>query len=211
MTGQAHIIDGKAHAAGLRAQIAGHVRQLKQAHGVTPGLAVVLVGEDPASQVYVRSKARQTVEAGMESFEIRLDATTRQETLLAEIARLNADDRVHGILVQLPLPKGLDAQQVLESIDPAKDVDGFHLVNVGRLAAGLPGGFVPCTPLGCLLLLRAHFGPGGLAGKHAVIIGRSNIVGKTAPSPSPIRGPVCWRWKPGGRIFWWLRLAGRKW
>jgi methylenetetrahydrofolate dehydrogenase (NADP+)/methenyltetrahydrofolate cyclohydrolase len=143
--------------------------------GVTPGLAVVLVGEDPASQVYVRNKHRQTLEAGMNSFEHRLPADSSQQTLLDLVAELNADDAVDGILVQLPLPAQINAQAVLDAIDPAKDVDGFHVVNAGRLATG-GDALVPCTPLGCLLLLR-HF-VGELSGLRAVIVGRSNIVGK---------------------------------
>jgi methylenetetrahydrofolate dehydrogenase (NADP+)/methenyltetrahydrofolate cyclohydrolase len=170
----AAVIDGKAFAAEVRAKVAAHVGALKDAHGV-PGLAVVLVGEDPASQVYVRSKGKMTVEAGMASFEHRLDADTPQEDLLALIARLNADPAVHGILVQLPLPPHLDSDVVIAAIDPAKDVDGFHISNVGLLGTGQKA-MVPCTPLGCLMLLRAHHG--SLAGLEAVVVGRSNIVGK---------------------------------
>jgi len=170
----ARILDGRAFAAGIRARVADHVTRLRAA-GVAPGLAVVLVGEDPASQVYVRSKGRQTTEAGMESFEHRLPAQTAQGDLLALVARLNADPAVHGILVQLPLPPHMDADAVIAAIDPAKDVDGFHVSNVGRLATGLPG-MVPCTPLGCLMLLRDLHGD--LAGMNAVVVGRSNIVGK---------------------------------
>jgi len=170
----ARIIDGKAHAAGLRARVAEAVAGLAP-QGLVPGLAVVLVGEDPASQVYVRSKGRATREAGMASFEHRLPADTDAATLLALIARLNADAAVHGILVQLPLPAHLDAGAVIAAIDPAKDVDGFHIANVGLLATG-QAGLVPCTPLGCLMLLRAELG--SLAGAEAVVVGRSNIVGK---------------------------------
>ena len=148
---------------------------MREAHDLQPGLAVVLVGEDPASQVYVRSKARQTVQAGMRSFEHKLPADTAQETLLALVQALNADPAVHGILVQLPLPKHLDADAVIARIDPDKDVDGLHVVNAGRLAAGLKG-LVPCTPLGCLLLLKDALGD--LSGLEAVVIGRSNLVGK---------------------------------
>jgi len=171
---RAEIIDGKAFAAALRGRIAGHVSAMK-AKGVAPGLAVVLVGEDPASQVYVRNKHRQTLEAGMESFEHRLPVETPEAELLALVARLNADPAVHGILVQLPLPRHVDAAKVLDAIDPAKDVDGFHVVNVGRLATGLPA-LTPCTPLGCLMLLKDRLGD--LSGAEAVIVGRSNIVGK---------------------------------
>jgi methylenetetrahydrofolate dehydrogenase (NADP+)/methenyltetrahydrofolate cyclohydrolase len=170
-----HVIDGKAFAAGLRQRIAGAVASLGSEHGLTPGLAVVLVGENPASQVYVRNKARQTVETGMESFEHRLSEDTDQDTLLGLVAELNRDPRVHGILVQLPLPRQIDAQAVLDAIDPAKDVDGFHILNAGRLATG-GDALVPCTPLGCLMLLKAHLGD--LTGQRAVIVGRSNIVGK---------------------------------
>ncbi len=168
-------IDGRAFAAGLLARVAGEVAALREASGVQPGLAVVLVGEDPASQVYVRNKARQTAEAGMASFEHRLDAATSEAELLDLVARLNADPAVHGILVQLPLPRHIDSNKVLAAIDPDKDVDGFHVINAGRLAIGVPG-LVPCTPLGCLLLLQAELGE--LAGLHAVVLGRSNIVGK---------------------------------
>lgn len=169
------LIDGKAFAADLRAAVGSQVAALIAGPGVTPGLAVVLVGEDPASQVYVRNKHRQTLEAGMNSFEHRLPADSSQQTLLDLVAELNADDAVDGILVQLPLPAQINAQAVLDAIDPAKDVDGFHVVNAGRLATG-GDALVPCTPLGCLLLLR-HF-VGELSGLRAVIIGRSNIVGK---------------------------------
>lgn len=175
--GEAAIIDGKAFAAGLRERVAGAVAQLKADHGVTPGLAVVLVGEDPASQVYVRNKGKQTIEAGMESFEFKMDESTSQEDLLAKVHELNADPKVNGILVQLPLPKQIDEQAVLAAIDPDKDVDGFHVVNVGRLNTGSDEAMVPCTPLGCLLMLRDHFG-GSLSGKKAIVVGRSNIVGK---------------------------------
>ena len=170
----ATIIDGKAYAAGLRARIAGAVAALKSS-GVVPGLAVVLVGDDPASQVYVRNKARQTVEAGMRSFEHRLAASASEAEVLALVARLNADPAVDGILVQLPLPQQVDTQKVIEAIDPAKDVDGFHPINAGRLMTGVPG-FVSCTPLGCLLLIRSI--QPQLSGLDAVVIGRSNIVGK---------------------------------
>jgi len=171
----AAIIDGKAFAEGLRARIAEAVPGFEAAADRAPGLAVVLVGEDPASAVYVRSKGKATVAAGMASFEHRLDAATGQDELLALIARLNADEAVDGILVQLPLPPQIDEKAVLAAIDPDKDVDGFHIVNVGRLAVGEEG-MVPCTPLGCLMLLKARLGD--LSGLEAVVIGRSNIVGK---------------------------------
>ncbi|SCY86576.1 bifunctional methylenetetrahydrofolate dehydrogenase/methenyltetrahydrofolate cyclohydrolase FolD [Paracoccus tibetensis] len=170
----AEIIDGKASAARLRARIAEDVRALA-ARGITPGLAVVLVGEDPASEVYVRSKGRMTREVGMTSFEHRLPADTPEDALLALIAQLNADPAVNGILVQLPLPRHMDEAAVINAIAPEKDVDGFHVINAGRLATGQTA-MVPCTPLGCLMLLRDRLGP--LAGKRAVVIGRSNIVGK---------------------------------
>ncbi|WP_137861626.1 MULTISPECIES: bifunctional methylenetetrahydrofolate dehydrogenase/methenyltetrahydrofolate cyclohydrolase FolD [unclassified Sphingomonas] len=171
----AEIIDGKAFAAGLRARVAELVPAFREKAGRAPGLAVVLVGEDPASAVYVRSKGKQTREAGMESFEHKLGADTTQATLIALVDKLNADPEVDGILVQLPLPDHIDEQAVLTRIDPDKDVDGFHPVNAGRLATGLHG-FVPCTPLGCLMLLEDRLGD--LSGLDAVVIGRSNIVGK---------------------------------
>ncbi len=172
---QARIIDGKAFAANLLLQMTADVAMLRARHGVQPGLAVVLVGDDPASQVYVRNKARTTVQAGMLSFEHRLPASTAQADLLGLIAGLNENPAVHGILVQLPLPGHLDQAAVIAAIDPDKDVDGLHVVNAGRLAAGLPG-LVPCTPLGCVLLLRSVFED--MAGRHAVVVGRSNLVGK---------------------------------
>jgi len=171
----ARIIDGKAFAADLRARIAGQVATFRAAAGRAPGLAVVLVGEDPASAVYVRSKHKATLAAGMESFEHRLPADTAQDDLLALIEALNADPTVDGILVQLPLPKHIDEQVVITRIDPDKDVDGFHPVNAGRLATGLHG-FVPCTPYGCVMLLKDVLGD--LTGLDAVVVGRSNIVGK---------------------------------
>jgi methylenetetrahydrofolate dehydrogenase (NADP+)/methenyltetrahydrofolate cyclohydrolase len=171
----ATIIDGKAFAAKLRARIATGVADFREQAGRAPGLAVVLVGEDPASSVYVRSKGKATREAGMESIEHRLPADVAPETLLALVADLNADPGIDGILVQLPLPKHIDTQAVIAAIDPDKDVDGFHPINAGRLATGLPG-FVPCTPLGCLMLLKSIHPH--LAGLEAVVIGRSNIVGK---------------------------------
>ena len=169
------VIDGKAFAAKLREKIARQVKELQGKHGFTPGLAVVLVGEDPASKVYVRNKGEQTKEAGMASFEYKLPATTSQGELLALIDKLNKDKAVNGILCQLPVPKQIDPQAIINAIDPDKDVDGFHVVNAGRLATGGQG-LVPCTPYGCLLLLKDRLGD--LAGKHAVVIGRSNIVGK---------------------------------
>ena len=172
---EADIIDGKAFAAELRGRIAGAVSELKADHGLTPGLAVVLVGEDPASQVYVRNKNKATVEAGMNGFEHVLPVDTGQEELLALIDTLNRDDAVHGILVQLPLPDQIDEQAVIDAISPEKDADGFHVVNTGRLATG-GDAMVPCTPLGCLMMLKDRVGD--LSGKEAVIVGRSNIVGK---------------------------------
>ncbi len=182
----AKVIDGKAFAAGIRAKVATHVARLKAENGLTPGLAVVLVGEDPASQVYVRSKGKQTVEAGMNSFEHKLDATVSESDLLALVAQLNADPAVHGILVQLPLPKHLNSDLVINAIDPAKDVDGFHISNVGLLGTGQKS-MVPCTPLGSLMMLRDHLG--SLSGMNAVVIGRSNIVGK--PMAQLLLGDSC--------------------
>ena len=182
----AKVIDGKAFAAKVRAQVAAHVARLKEENGITPGLAVVLVGEDPASQVYVRNKGVQTHEAGMNSFEHKLSADTSEADLLALIAKLNADPAVHGILVQLPLPKHLDSDLVINAIDPAKDVDGFHISNVGLLGTGQKS-MVPCTPLGCLMMLRDHHG--SLAGMNAVVVGRSNIVGK--PMAQLLLGDSC--------------------
>jgi methylenetetrahydrofolate dehydrogenase (NADP+) / methenyltetrahydrofolate cyclohydrolase len=172
---QAAVIDGFAFAAGLRARVAAEAARFAEQAGRKPGLAVVLVGEDPASQVYVRSKGKATEEAGMVSIEHRLPAQTSQADLLSLVRELRDDSRVDGILVQLPLPKHIDEQAVIEAIDPDKDVDGFHPVNAGRLASGLDG-FVPCTPLGCLMLLKDRIGD--LSGLDAVVIGRSNIVGK---------------------------------
>ncbi len=177
--GQAKIIDGKAFAAGLRDRLRTAVAALKSEHALTPGLAVILVGQDPASEVYVRNKAKQTLEVGMASNKEELPASTEQAVLLARIAELNADPKVHGILVQLPLPAQIDAAAVLDTIDPAKDVDGFHVINAGRLMTGGSGAsapLVPCTPLGCQLLLKDL--QGDLTGQHAVVVGRSNIVGK---------------------------------
>ena len=169
------IIDGKAFAEKLRGRIAQQVAALKSKHGFTPGLAVVLVGEDPASKVYVKNKGKQTHESGMNSFEHKLPVTTSQAELLALVDKLNADPAVNGILVQLPLPKQIDPEAILDAIDPAKDVDGFHVVNAGRLATG-GNSLVPCTPLGCLMLLKDRLGD--LTGKRAIVVGRSNIVGK---------------------------------
>ena len=171
----AKVIDGKAAAAELRGRVGAEVVRFRAATGRVPGLAVVLVGEDPASAVYVRSKNKATIEAGMESFEHRLPPTASQQELVALVDQLNADPAVDGILVQLPLPPQIDENAIITRIDPDKDVDGFHPVNAGRLAIGLPG-FVPCTPLGCLKLLQSELGD--LSGKSAVVIGRSNIVGK---------------------------------
>jgi methylenetetrahydrofolate dehydrogenase (NADP+)/methenyltetrahydrofolate cyclohydrolase len=169
------IIDGKAFAEGLRTRIATVAVDFEAKAGRKAGLAVVLVGEDPASQVYVRNKGKQTVAAGMESFEHKLPVDTSEADLLAVVEQLNADPAVDGILVQLPLPAHMNEQKVIATINPDKDVDGFHVVNVGRLATGLPG-FVPCTPLGCVMLLKDRLG--SLSGLDAVVIGRSNIVGK---------------------------------
>jgi methylenetetrahydrofolate dehydrogenase (NADP+) / methenyltetrahydrofolate cyclohydrolase len=172
----AQIIDGKAFASSLRAKISAAVPTFQSAAGRAPGLAVVLIGDDPASRVYVANKAKQTVEVGMASFEHRLPADTTQETLVALVQQLNADNAVDGILVQLPLPKHLDELAVVSAIDPDKDVDGLHVVSAGRLASGLPG-LVSCTPLGCMMLIRDVLG-NDLSGKNAVVIGRSILVGK---------------------------------
>jgi methylenetetrahydrofolate dehydrogenase (NADP+) / methenyltetrahydrofolate cyclohydrolase len=182
----ATLIDGKAFAAKVRAQVAAHVAQIKAERDEVPGLAVVLVGEDPASQVYVRNKGTQTVEVGMNSIEYKLDASTSQSELVALIEKLNADPKVHGILVQLPLPPHLNSDLVINTIDPAKDVDGFHISNVGLLGTGQKS-MVPCTPLGCLMMLRDHHG--SLAGMNAVVVGRSNIVGK--PMAQLLLGDSC--------------------
>ena len=171
----ARLIDGKAFAAGLRARVADRAAEFAGETGRSPGLAVVLVGEHPPSAAYVRSKAKATVEAGMQSFEHKLAADIAQEKLIALVDQLNADDSVDGILVQLPLPRHIDEQAVLTRLDPHKDVDGFHPVNVGRLSIGLPS-LVPCTPLGCLMLLQDELGD--LTGLDALVVGRSNIVGK---------------------------------
>ena len=186
MSERATLIDGKAFAAGLVDRVKAATTRLRDAHGVQPGLAVVIVGEDPASQVYVRSKGERTVEAGMYSETHRLPEQTGQAELLTLIARLNGDPKIHGVLVQLPLPRHIDSDAVLDAIDPDKDVDGFHVVNVGRLAVGLPG-LVPCTPLGCLMLLKSQLGD--LSGLNAVVVGRSNIVGK--PMAQLLLGQSC--------------------
>jgi methylenetetrahydrofolate dehydrogenase (NADP+) / methenyltetrahydrofolate cyclohydrolase len=171
---ETRLIDGRAFAAKILAEVTSEAAAMKAATGLVPGLAVVLVGEDPASQVYVRNKARTTLEVGLHSVEHRLPAETAEADLLALVASLNADPTIHGILVQLPLPKHIDSTRVLDAIDPNKDVDGFHVINAGRLATGLPG-LVPCTPLGCLLMLKAELGD--LSGLRAVVLGRSDIVG----------------------------------
>jgi methylenetetrahydrofolate dehydrogenase (NADP+)/methenyltetrahydrofolate cyclohydrolase len=171
----ARVIDGKGYAKGLRERVASAVTKLRSEHRLTPGLAVVLVGDNPASQVYVRNKHKQTLEAGMNSWEHRLPTDTREEDLLVLVRQLNEDDAVHGILVQLPLPKHMDAAKIINALDPEKDVDGFHVINAGRLASGQDS-LVPCTPLGCMIL--AKYTLGKLEGLEAVVIGRSNIVGK---------------------------------
>ena len=183
---QSNVIDGKAFAARLRETVARQVAILKAEHGLTPGLAVVLVGADPASQVYVRNKGKATVEAGLNSFEHKLPAETDRETLLALVRQLNGDPAVHGILVQLPLPDHVSEAAVLDAIDPDKDVDGFHVVNAGRLATGGPA-LVPCTPRGCLTMLKDRLGE--LKGLRALVLGRSNIVGK--PMAQLLLGEHC--------------------
>jgi methylenetetrahydrofolate dehydrogenase (NADP+) / methenyltetrahydrofolate cyclohydrolase len=182
----AKVIDGKQFAAKVRAQVQVQVARLLEEQGIQPGLAVVLVGEDPASQVYVRNKHASTVEVGMASFEHRLPAETSEADLLALVNALNADPKVHGILVQLPLPAHLNSELIINTIDPAKDVDGFHISNVGLLGTGQKS-MVPCTPLGCLMMLRDHHGK--LAGLNAVVVGRSNIVGK--PMAQLLLGDSC--------------------
>jgi len=183
---RATLIDGKAFSAALVERVAAAAARLEAAHGVKPGLAVVIVGEDPASQLYVKNKGETTLRAGLRSDTHRLPEATTQDQLLALIAQLNADAGIHGILVQLPLPGHIDANAVLAAIDPDKDVDGFHVVNAGRLAVGLPG-LVPCTPLGCLMLLKDQLGD--LTGLNAVVVGRSNIVGK--PMAQLLLGESC--------------------
>ena len=171
----AKLIDGKSFAIQIRSEIAAQVKVLLESKGIKPGLAVILVGEDPASQVYVRSKGKQTIEVGMNSYEYKLDRNISEGDLLGLIEKLNADENINGILCQLPLPDHLNSDLVINSINPEKDVDGFHISNVGLLATGQKS-MVPCTPLGCLMMLRSELGD--LSGKNAVIIGRSNIVGK---------------------------------
>lgn len=171
-----NIIDGKAFATELKGKVTAYVKTLKIDHAITPGLAVVIVGDDPASHVYVRSKGKQTIEVGMKSVEHRLDEDTTEKDLLSLVTNLNADDTIHGILVQLPLPNHLNEDLIINSINPSKDVDGFHISNVGLLATGQKA-MVPCTPLGCLKLLLKHYN-GNLSGLNAVVVGRSNIVGK---------------------------------
>ena len=183
---EAERIDGKAFAERLRARVADVAAEFESKAGRKAGLAVVLVGEDPASQIYVRNKGKQTIACGMNSFEHKLDENTSEADLLALIQGLNADPAVDGILVQLPLPKHIDEQKIIAAIDPDKDVDGFHVVNSGRLSVGLPG-FVPCTPLGCLMMLKDRLG--SLSGLDAVVIGRSNIVGK--PMAQLLLGESC--------------------
>lgn len=183
---EATIIDGKAFAAGLRERVGAEVARIKDAHGLKPNLTVILVGEDAASQVYVRNKGVQTEEAGMESVTHRLDATTDEATLLGMIENLNADPKCNGILVQLPLPDHIDEGKVLATIDPNKDVDGFHVLNVGQLWTGQDA-LVPCTPYGCLMMLKEHLG--SLSGKRALVLGRSNIVGK--PMAALLLGESC--------------------
>jgi methylenetetrahydrofolate dehydrogenase (NADP+)/methenyltetrahydrofolate cyclohydrolase len=173
----AEIIDGRVHAEALRAKVTAEVARLARDHGLKPGLAVVLVGEDAASQIYVRSKGEQSRAAGMHSVTHRLPADTPEADLVALVRRLNADPAIHGILVQLPLPKPIDEKRVIETIDPAKDVDGLTVASAGRLATGLPA-LTPCTPLGCMILLRETLGD--LAGKRALVVGRSVLVGKPA-------------------------------
>ncbi|MEP2533311.1 bifunctional methylenetetrahydrofolate dehydrogenase/methenyltetrahydrofolate cyclohydrolase FolD [Shimia sp.] len=182
----AQIIDGKAFAATVREKVASHVTRLKEENGITPGLAVVLVGEDPASQVYVRSKGKMTVEVGMSSFEHKLDADVSEAELFALIDKLNADPAVHGILCQFPVPDHLDERAIVARIDPAKDVDGLSVTNAGRLAAG-QAALISCTPLGSLMLLRDRLG--SLSGLNAVVVGRSNLVGK--PMAQLLLGDSC--------------------
>jgi methylenetetrahydrofolate dehydrogenase (NADP+)/methenyltetrahydrofolate cyclohydrolase len=176
MSPESNIIDGKTISAALKARVAKEVERLKKEHGLTPGLAVVLVGNDPASEVYVRNKGIATREAGMHSYEFKLPAETSQETVLAKVRELNRDPNVHGFLVQFPMPDHISQQAVIDAIDPEKDADGLHPLNAGRLASGLPA-MVPATPEGCLIMAKIA-ARGSLSGKHAVVIGRSNLVGK---------------------------------
>ncbi len=186
----ARLIDGKGFAEALVTRISTAVTRLKLHHDLIPGLAVIIVGDDPASQVYVRNKGERTLASGMRSDTYRLPATTTRAELIELISTLNGDNGIHGILVQLPLPPGMEAMDILDAIDPAKDVDGFHVVNAGRLAVGLPG-LVPCTPLGSLMLLKQAYAgrEGSLSGLNAVIVGRSNIVGK--PMAQLLLGENC--------------------
>ena len=182
----ATVIDGKAFAATIREQIGAHVAKIKGEVGITPGLAVILVGEDPASQVYVHNKGKQTLEVGMNSFEHKLPADVSKDELYALIEKLNKDKNVHGILCQFPVPDHLNEQEIVAQIDPAKDVDGLHVLNAGLLASGQRS-LVSCTPLGCLMMLRQQLG--NLSGKNAVVIGRSNLVGK--PVAQLLLGDSC--------------------
>jgi len=172
----ATLIDGRAIADDLRRTVRNAVRNLKDAHRLEPGLAVVLVGDDAASAVYVRNKGKACEDSGIRSFEHRLPADVREEDVLTLVAGLNADDRVHGILVQLPLPPQVSAEAVIDAIDPAKDVDGFHVINTGKLTIGTPGAMAPCTPVGCMIMIKRHVAE--LAGQRALVLGRSNIVSK---------------------------------
>lgn len=171
------IIDGKAFSSALCDKVTAAVLRLQAQHGITPGLAVILVGEDPASEVYVRNKKKKTVELGMQSFDTHLPASVSQQELLSQIDAFNKNPEVHGILVQLPLPKHIDEHVIINAVSPAKDVDGFHVANVGKLTTGQKDALISCTPLGCLMLIQDVLGE-DLSGKHAVIVGRSNIVGK---------------------------------
>ena len=184
----AKLIDGRAIASETTARVAEETRRMKSEAGIVPGLAVVLVGEDPASQVYVGSKGKTAAEVGFHSVQHTLPADTREETLLGLVDELNRDAAIHGILVQFPLPRHLDKTKVIDAISPAKDVDGLHPVNAGRLASGLPGALIPCTPAGCLLLIRREVA-GGLAGREAIVVGRSNLVGR--PMAQLLIGESC--------------------
>ena len=206
----AELIDGKAFAADLRERVGEHAAAFAEKAGRKAGLAVVLVGEDAASEVYVRSKGKATVAANMAGFEHRLPADTSEADLIALVEELNGDPSVDGILVQLPLPGDLDEQAVIAAIDPGKDVDGFHVESAGRLMVGRAG-FVPCTPLGCIMLLKDRHGD--LSGMNAVVIGRSNIVGKPMAQllPSRTAAPRTWQMWCGARISWSLRWAVPRW